>query len=140
MPCSGPNISANANQIQQVLTNLVTNAWEAIGENQGALDLTVKTVSATEIPTAHRFPIGWQPQDLNYACMEVTDTGCGIADEDLDKLFDPFFSNKFTGRGLGLPVVLGIVKAHGGVIMVESKTGRGSIFRVFLPMAAAAVS
>jgi len=140
LPCSGPNISANANQIQQVLTNLVTNAWEAIGENQGALDLTVKTVSATEIPTAHRFPIGWQPQDLNYACMEVADTGCGIADEDLDKLFDPFFSNKFTGRGLGLPVVLGIVKAHGGVIMVESKTGRGSIFRVFLPIAAAAVS
>jgi signal transduction histidine kinase len=68
--------------------------------------------------------------------MEVTDTGCGIASEDLDKLFDPFFSNKFTGRGLGLPVVLGIVKAHGGVIVVESATGSGSIFRVFLPMPA----
>ena len=134
LPSPGPTISANANQIQQVLTNLVTNACEAAGEYQGTLQLAVKTVSSTNIPAAHRFPVGWQPQDGLYACIEVMDTGCGIADEDLDKLFDPFFSNKSTGRGLGLPVVLGIVKAHGGVIVVESATGRGSIFRVFLPI------
>ena len=64
----------------------------------------------------------------------MTDAGCGIADEDIEKLFDPFFSSKFTGRGLGLPVVLGIVKAHGGAVTVESEPGRGSIFRVFLPV------
>ena len=63
-----------------------------------------------------------------------------VIDEDLDKLFDPFFSNKFNGQGLGLPVALAIVKAHDGVIAVESATGRGSVFRVFLPMTAETVS
>jgi len=139
LPAPGPTISANANQIQQVLTNLFTNAWEAAGENQGTLALTVKRVAAAEIRAAHRFPISWQPEEANYACLEVADTGGGIADQDFDKLFDPFFSSKFTGRGLGLSVVLGIVKAHGGVIVVESAIGRGSVFRVFLPMAAEAV-
>jgi two-component system, cell cycle sensor histidine kinase and response regulator CckA len=73
---------------------------------------------------------------LTYACLEVTDTGCGIAVENIEKLFDPFFSSKFTGRGLGLPVVLGIIKAHGGAVTVESKVRRGSTFRVFLPLSA----
>ena len=130
----GPVINANANTIQQVMTNLATNAWEAFGESRGAIHLNVKTVSPAEIPASHRFPIDWQPREDAYACLEVTDAGCGIADEDIEKLFDPFFSSKFTGRGLGLPVVLGIVKAHGGAVTVESEPGRGSIFRVFLPV------
>jgi two-component system cell cycle sensor histidine kinase/response regulator CckA len=132
----GPAVMADRNQIQQVLTNLVTNAWEAVGEGQGALHLGVKKVSRADIPAACRFPMDWQPQDNAYACMEVTDTGCGIADKDIQNLFDPFFSSKFTGRGLGLAVVLGIVKAHGGAITVESEPGRGSTFRVFLPVSA----
>ncbi len=136
LPSLGPTISANANQILQVLTNLATNAWEAIDENQGSIGLTVKMVSPADISAAHRFPIGWQQQDLTYACLEVTDTGCGIADEDIDKVFDPFFSSKFAGRGLGLPVVLGIVKAHDGIVTVESEVGQGSSFRVFLPVSA----
>ena len=64
----------------------------------------------------------------------MADTGCGIADKDIEKLFDPFFTTKFTGRGLGLPVVLGIVRRAGGGITVESKPGQGSVFRVFLPV------
>ena len=136
LPSPGPVISANANQMQQVLTNLVTNAWEAIGDGRGVIHLTVKTVSPADIPTAHRFPVDWQPQDHAYACLEVADTGSGIADKDIEKLFDPFFSSKFTGRGLGLSVVLGIVRAHGGAVTVESEPGRGSIFRVFLPVSA----
>ncbi len=134
LPFPGPIINADANQIQQVLTNLITNAWEAISADQGAIDLTVKIVSSIDISEINRFPINWQSQGSNYACLEVTDAGCGIASEDIDKLFDPFFSSKFTGRGLGLSVVLGIVKAHEGAITVESKMGRRSIFRVFLPM------
>ncbi|MFA5183018.1 MAG: ATP-binding protein [Syntrophales bacterium] len=136
LPSSGPIITANANEIQQVISNLTTNAWEAIGKNRGVIHLSIKTVSPAEIPAVHRFPINWQPQAPAYACLEVTDTGSGIAADDLDKLFDPFFSSKFTGRGLGLPVVLGIVKAYAGVVTVESEPGRGSIFRIFLPVAA----
>ena len=132
----GPVINANATKIHQVLTNLVTNAWEAVGESSGTIHLNIKTVRPAEVPVLHRFPIDWQPQDCAYACLEVVDTGCGVTHKDIEKLFDPFFSSKFTGRGLGLPVVLGIVKAHGGAVTVESKLGRGSKFRVFLPVSA----
>ena len=134
IPSCGPVIRANAGQIQQVLTNLITNAWEAVGENRDAIVLTVKTVSLTDIPVVKRFPINWQPKEIVYACMEVADEGNGIPDRDIEKLFDPFFTTNFTGRGLGLSVVLGIVGAHGGGITVESKPCRGSVFRVFLPV------
>ena len=135
MPSHGPYIRANASQIQQVLTNLVTNALEAVGENQGTVALTVTTVTRGEIPVGYRFPLDWQGEDCEYACLEIADTGSGIATVDIDKIFDPFYSSKFTGRGLGLPVVLGIVKAHGGAVTVASSKGRGSIFQVFLPIA-----
>jgi CheY-like chemotaxis protein len=68
--------------------------------------------------------------------MEVADAGCGITVKDIEKLFDPFFSSKFAGRGLGLSVVLGIVQAHGGGVTVETAPGQGSSFRVFLPLSA----
>ena len=130
-------VSANASQIREVLTNLVTNAWESCAA-QGTVRLTLKTVTAADIPAAHRFPIGWQPHGDAYACLEVMDNGCGIAEKDLEKLFDPFFSTKLGGRGLGLPVVLGIVRAHSGAITADSEPGRGSVFQVFLPLSAEA--
>jgi len=133
-PSSGPVIRADTNQMHQILTNLVTNAWEAISDSRGTIALTVKAVSHADIPTSACFPIDWRPQSIPYACLEVSDTGCGISNKDIEKLFDPFFTTKFTGRGLGLPVVMGIVKAHGGCVTVESKPGKGSIFRVFLPV------
>jgi two-component system cell cycle sensor histidine kinase/response regulator CckA len=134
LPSPGPAISANENQIEQVLTNLVANAWEAVGVGHGAIHLRVKTVSSADILAAHRFPIDWRPLDNAYACLEVADTGCGIDGKDIETIFDPFFSSKFTGRGLGLPVVLGIVRVHQGAVTVESGPGRGSIFQVFLPL------
>jgi nitrogen-specific signal transduction histidine kinase len=133
-PSSGPIIRANVGQMQQIFTNLVTNAWESITDNMGTIALTIKTVSHEDIPTSNRFPIDWQPQEIDYACLEVSDTGSGIANKDIEKIFDPFFTTKFTGRGLGLPVVMGIVKAHGGGVTVESEQGRGSVFRFFLPV------
>ena len=132
-PTPGPVIHANAKQIQQVLTNLVTNAWEA-GSAQDAICITIKTVSAGGIPVLHRFPLDCQPQDDTYACLEVADTGSGIPGKHIEELFDPFFSTKFTGRGLGLAVVLGVVRAHRGAVTVESTPGCGSTFRVFLPL------
>ena len=133
LPLPGPAISAISNQIQQVLTNLATNAWEA-ADGRGSVHLTVKTVFAVDIPVANRFPVDWQPRDPAYACLEVADAGCGIAEKDFERIFDPFFSTKFTGRGLGLPVVFGIVRAHHGAVTVESRPEQGSVFRVFFPL------
>jgi len=133
LPSPGPVIRANPNKIQLLLINLVTNAWEAVGKGRGVIKLTVKTVSPNEIPRTNRFPIDWEPRDKEYACLELADAGCGIADEDIERLFDPFFSTKLVGRGLGLPVVLGIVRAHNGAVTVESEPGRGSVFRAFMP-------
>ncbi len=134
LPSHGPIIRANLNQIQQILTNICTNAWEAAGCNRGEIQLSVKVVPPAEIPATNRFPLDWQPQDMAYACLEVADSGCGIAGKDIEKLFDPFFSSKFTGRGLGLPVVLGVLREHRGAIVVESKPGRGSVFRAYFPV------
>ena len=139
LPAPGPVIKANANQIQQVLTSLITNAWEASSRPQDGIRVTVKLAPATEISAAHRFPVGWQPQDSAYACLEVADSGRGIAAGDIENIFDPFFTSKFTGRGLGLAVVLGIVRGYDGGITVESEPGQGSVFRVFLPVSAASV-
>lgn len=135
-PPAGPVIRANADQILHVLTNLVTNAWESTEENQRGIVLTVKTVSKADIPAFKRFPADWKPQESVYACLELVDAGCGISCEDIEKIFDPFYSTKFTGRGMGLSVVLGIVKSHNGGITVESEPGGGSIFRVFFPLSA----
>lgn len=139
VPCPGPTIKANAHQIQQVLTHLTINACEAFGEGRGAIHVAVKTVSPADISATHRFPLGWQPQDNLYACLEVADAGSGIVETDIEKIFDPFYSTRFTGRGLGLPVVLGDVKAHSGCVTVDSAAGRGSVFRVFLPVTTEAV-
>jgi PAS domain S-box-containing protein len=134
LPVRGPIVSTNADYIQQALTNLLTNAWEAIGTESGTVSLCVKTVSLAQISTAKRYPIDWQAQYTAYACLEVADTGCGIEDRDIEKIFDPFYSNKFTGRGMGLPVVLGILKTHNGVLTVESIPNQGSTFRIFFPL------
>jgi PAS domain S-box-containing protein len=132
----GPAVNGNANQLQLMVINLVTNAWEAVGHLEATIHLTVKTVRASEIPAAHRLPAGWKPRDGAYACVEVTDAGCGIEAEEIEKIFDPFFTSKFTGRGLGLPVVLGILHAHSGGLVMESRRGResGTTFRVYLPV------
>jgi len=137
LPSPGPAINASANQIHQLLTNLLTNAWEACAENRGSVQLSVKNVAADAIPKANRFPLDWQPRETTYACLSVTDSGCGIAAKDFEKLFDPFFSSKFTGRGLGLSVVLGITRSHRGLCTVESEPEKGSVFRIFIPVTAA---
>ena len=134
LPSEGPRIMADAKQIQQLLTNLTINAWEGIGDGAGTIHLSVKTVLPADIPKSHRFPIDWQSREQHYACLEVADSGCGIKEEYMDKLFDPFFSTKFTGRGLGLSVVLGIVKSHKGGITVENRINGGSVFKVFFPL------
>jgi len=139
-PSTGPVVIADTNQMQRLLKNLVINASEAIQDEQGTITLIIRTVSSTDIPTAHRFPIDWQPQEDRFACLMVKDTGEGIAAKDIDKLFDPFFTSKFAGRGLGLAIVLGILRMHRGMVSVESEPGRGSVFQVFIPLSMDPVS
>lgn len=138
-PEPGPVIEANANEIQRVLANLLTNARESLGDVKGEIRIRIFPCGSEAIPESPRFPIGWHPQGEAHACLEVWDSGCGIPASDVNKLFDPFFSTKFTGRGLGLPVVLGIVNAHHGVITVDSQPGEYCVFRVFFPCVTAAV-
>ncbi len=133
-PCPGPTINADISLIRQMLTNLVVNASETIGDAPGTISLALAIVSLADIATTNRFPLDWHPQEDRFACMEVRDTGTGIADQDIEKLFDPFFSSRFTGRGLGLSVVLGILRSHHGGVTVASALGRGSVFRIYLPL------
>ncbi|MRR38400.1 response regulator, partial [bacterium] len=134
LPEPGPAILADEGQIRQVLMNLATNAWESIGDLSGEINLSVSLVRAEDIPASSTFRLDWQPRAGAYACLSVSDSGCGMTQEVHSALFDPFFSTKFTGRGLGLPVTAGIVRAHQGGICAESETGKGSVFRVYLPV------
>lgn len=135
LPLPGPIVRAHADQISQLLMNLVTNAGEAVGKKTGVVRLSVvATVPPEDIPEAHRFPAEWEPKSAVYACLEVADSGRGMAERDVERVFEPFFSDKAAGRGLGLSAVLGIVRAHGGAVAVRSEPGRGSTFRVFLPL------
>jgi len=131
-PIDRPLVNANADQIHQVLKNLLTNAWES--QNRGTIHLSMQTITPEDIPAARRFPLDSQFEHRLYACLAVRDTGCGIAAPAIEQIFDPFYTSSFLGRGLGLPIVLGIVRAHGGFITVTSKVGKGSIFRVFVPV------
>jgi PAS domain S-box-containing protein len=130
----GPVIFADANQLQLVLSKLVMNAAEALPGPTRTVYLSCRIVPTSEIPAAHRFPVDWQAADPFYACLEVLDSGCGIPAESMEKIFDPFYSSKFTGRGMGLAVVLGVARSLDGLVTVESEVGRGSRFRLFLPL------
>jgi len=117
-------------QIHQVLLNLCVNARDAM-PNGGKLALRARNVMLTEARPA--LPSPAQPGP--YLLLQVSDTGCGIAPEDRERIFDPFFTTKEVGKGtgLGLSTVLGIVKSHQGVVMVESALGKGTTFRALLP-------
>ncbi|MGW8194853.1 MAG: ATP-binding protein [Desulforhopalus sp.] len=132
----GPIVKANGDHVRQILTNLIANAGEAAGNGSGSVLLAVSEVQPTDIPASHRFPITWQPGEIPYGCLEIRDEGCGIPDKDIEEIFSPFFSTKFTGRGLGLSAVLGLVKAYNGAVTAESTPGQGSVFCIYLPISA----
>ncbi len=127
-------ILADALQLRQVLSNLVVNAGEAIGDRAGEITVAVSVMPATEIRSPRFFPVNWEPKEEAYVCLSVSDEGGGMDPAILEKIFDPFFTTKLTGRGLGLAVVLGLVGAQEGALAVENEPGRGSTFRVFLPL------
>jgi len=132
-PAAGPLVvGADAGQLGQAMSQLLLNAAEAIGEQTGRITVTAVSAApgAEELAGAVLTPKAVQPA---YARIEISDTGCGMSRETMDKIFQPFFSTKFTGRGLGLPSVLGIIRAHDGALALSSEPGRGSTFRLWLP-------
>jgi len=115
---------------RNVVMNLVTNAWEAIDGAEGTVGIAVRE-GVDEALLEGFNPTGETLEKGPWVCLEVTDTGPGMDPKTLDRLFDPFFSTKFTGRGLGMAVTLGIVRACDGMIFVKSAPGQGTIVRVF---------
>ncbi|MHC1743126.1 MAG: PAS domain-containing protein [Syntrophobacteraceae bacterium] len=134
LPPLGPVILGDSVHIRQILTNLVSNALEAMEDRDGEITVAATVAMATEIQGLRFFPLDWEPRANGYACLSIADTGGGMDEVTWERLFDPFFSTKFTGRGLGLAVVLGLVRAHEGAVNVESRPGQGSVFRVFFPL------
>ena len=127
-----PVIDADPAQVRQAVMNLVTNASEAFEGRQGVISIRTGAIGCDEdyLRQCHIF----EPQAIGTnVFLEVADTGCGIDAETCSKIFDPFFSTKFAGRGLGLAAVLGIVRWHRGTIRVDTQQGRGSSFRMLFP-------
>jgi len=126
-----PSVQADAAQLQQIVMNLVINAADAIGTEPGEIQVTTfrQQVDSDYLRTALHAPE--LPAGL-YVGLEVKDTGCGMTTETIERIFEPFFSTKSSGRGLGLAAVTGIVKSHRGALFVESEPGRGSRFRLLL--------
>lgn len=138
LPASGPVIQAGPGQLSEILHALVDNSAEALEkEASGRIAISARTSPSSAISSRHRFPMEWAGKDSDYACLEVADTDQGMETETIERIFDPFFTGKFMGRGLGLSVALGIVQTHGGCVTVESAPGRGSVFRVYFPLSAA---
>ncbi len=127
-----PQIEADATQIRQVLLNLITNASEAIGDKSGFITISTGVVKADKALLSEVY-LGAALPEGDYVYLDVSDTGVGMDEETKEKVFDPFFSTKFAGRGLGLAVVLGIVRSHKGGIRLTSERGEGTTFKVLLP-------
>jgi signal transduction histidine kinase len=139
IPPAGPLVYASADLIREALGRLVINAGEAFDDRTGGdVVLWVHEADREEVMGWRTYPPEWEPAGGTYVCLAIRDTGSGMTNEVLDRLFDPFFSTKFLGRGLGLALVLSAARSLGGAVAVETTLGRGSTFRLLVPIAQAA--
>jgi len=129
-----PAIAADPTQIRQVVMNLITNASDALGGGEGTVIVRtgVRELTAQDLEgDCTKQP----PRPGRYVHVEVSDTGVGMTPDTVARMFDPFFSTKIAGRGLGLAAVLGIVRSHGGAIVVRSAPGQGTTCTAHFPVA-----
>ncbi|MGE3181633.1 MAG: ATP-binding protein, partial [Phycisphaerae bacterium] len=127
-----PLLEADAAQLQQIVMNLMINGAEACEDAPGTV--TIRTARVQRFsPTTGVMYDDRKGSGAEYVAISVMDTGSGMEPETLQRIFEPFFSTKFTGRGLGLAAIRGIIRAHRGAIHVDSKVGRGTTFTALLP-------
>ena len=128
-----PPFLGDADQIQEAVQHLVINGAEAIGLKKGIITLStsLRTCSREYLDLSH---LGKDLPPGKYVSLTVTDTGKGIPENELQKVFDPFYTTKGPGRGLGLGAVFGILRGHGGGIRVETHPNRGSTIEILLPI------
>jgi signal transduction histidine kinase/ActR/RegA family two-component response regulator len=131
-------IEGDATQLRQVVMNLVVNASDAIGDAPGTITLATSRVQADRAYLSGTF-VDEGLAEGEYAVIDISDTGAGMDAATQARIFDPFFSTKASGRGLGLAAVLGIVRSHHGALKVYSEPGRGSTFKLLLPLTSAEV-
>jgi PAS domain S-box-containing protein len=125
-----PALRGNVAEIQLVVMNLITNAVEALAEQQGSITVSTDTIRLGPEQAA----LTWaNVADGDYVRLRVADTGCGMDTETRTRIFDQFFTTKSESKGLGLSVVYGIVRSHRGAINVESTPGKGSTFEALFP-------
>lgn len=127
-----PRVRGDSERLNEVASSLVANALEALPPGAGGVRVTVaprKVAEGEAVASEGGAPV----QPGSYVALEVTDDGCGMDEATRSRMFDPFFSTKFTGRGLGLAAVLGIVRGHGGAVTVRTAPREGTTVTVFLP-------
>ena len=136
-----PEVLADATQIEQVLINLCTNAWQSVQSlgRPGSIEIALEArqCGADAVRDEGFALVSGEMPPGRYACLSVKDNGAGMAEDTLTRIFEPFFTTKPVGKGtgLGLAVVHGIVEEHSGSIEVRSILGVGSTFRIYLPAA-----
>ena len=128
-----PRIEVDATQFRQVVMNLITNASDAITGGPGAIVIRTGRATITEAGLPHAVP-GTHALPGDYVVVEVRDTGVGMDETAVTRIFDPFYSTKFTGRGLGLAATLGIVRGHRGAIETISAPDVGTTMRLYFPV------
>lgn len=135
LPPGAVHAKGDPTQLRQVLMNLVNNAAEAVkGDGTITVRLSLATGEASELSSANfDSSSGRRSADATFAILDVTDTGPGIAPESISRAFDPYFSTKAVGRGLGLSAVLGIVRGHTGAIRIQSQLEVGTSIRIWIP-------
>lgn len=140
-----PVIVADASQVRQVLMNLVTNASDAIEESRGVISVSTGAMHCDDAYLKNTNVMTWDPIAQKehsglYVYAEIADTGCGISREAVSKIFDPFYTTKLAGRGLGLAATLGIMRGHGGALKVYTEEENGSTFKVLFPVSKSVTS
>ena len=128
-----PQIEADRGQIQQIIMNLILNAAQAIGEQHGKITITTQIRKLESDDNTFTQYTGQSLVAGDYVLFSITDEGKGMDEETLSQIFDPFYSTKIEGHGLGLAAVLGIIRAHHGGICVKSQVGQGTAFKLVFP-------